>query len=443
MAKSRPIVAIVGRPNVGKSTLFNRIIQKRLAVVEETPGVTRDRIYSAASWRGREFLLVDTGGIDPYADPDQGIPGKTRQQAEIAIAESDVVLFVVDGRDGITDLDRDIANILRKTQKPIILAVNKLENRAGRGDLEFYELGLGDPLPISALHGTGTGDLLDEVVKHLPEETPAGPPADADTGPKIAVVGRPNVGKSSLVNAILGEPRTIVTDIPGTTVDSIDTEFRRDGRPFVIIDTAGIRRKARVESPVERYSVMRAVRAIERADVAVLVLDATTGPTEQDAKIGGLIHEAGRGCVIAVNKWDLAKSLGINALEFEKATRARMLFLDYAPVIFISARTGRNIGALLETVEAIAHVVKKEIPTSQLNSLIEDVTARVPPPTRKGKVLKLYYATQVGTRPPTFILFVNNPELMHFSYLRYLENEIRKAFGFQGTRVLLLARPRS
>ena len=471
MAVRLPVVAVVGRPNVGKSTLFNRIIGRRLSVVEETPGVTRDRVYAEAEWNGKSFMLVDTGGILPQEDMNDTISSKVRKQAEIAIDEADMVIFVVDGKDGLVPLDQEVASILRKSRKPMILIVNKVDDlgEAKQGDrdyLEFYQLGLGEPFPISALHGKGIADVLDKIASAFPTQVaepdehvivresdePAAVQRPEDLEEKkeakkidairIAVVGRPNVGKSSLVNAILGEERTIVSEIPGTTIDAIDTPFEYRGRPFVIIDTAGIRRKARVDTPLERYSVMRATAAVERADVALLVIDATRGPAEQDAKIGGIIHEAGRGCLIVVNKWDLIESHRKQEQAFELSIRREMAFLDYSPIVFVSAVTKQRIGTMLDMAQKIAEGSMKEIPTSELNSVLEEITERVPPPTRKGRRLKIYYATQVGRRPPTFLLFVNDPEIMHFSYERYLEKEFRRAFGFEGVRIFLKSRRR-
>ncbi|NPV52328.1 MAG: ribosome biogenesis GTPase Der [Firmicutes bacterium] len=456
-----PVVAIVGRPNVGKSTLFNRIIGARVAIVEKTPGVTRDRIYEWAEWRGRRFLLVDTGGIDVIsgkaragagsrAEDELEIMQQTRRQAEIAIAESDIILFVVDARDGVTPADHDIAGILRRSGKPVLLVANKLEGKIGgheAGHMDLYELGLGDAFPISAVHGEGVGDLLDAVIESMGQLPGAGA-AEGETGEaettgfviKIAVIGRPNVGKSSLVNKILGEERFIVSDVPGTTRDAIDTLFRHGDQEFRIIDTAGIRRKSRIRDQLERYSVLRALRAIDRCDVAVLVLDALEGPTEQETKIGGYIHEAGRGCIIAVNKWDLVKDRENVMTQLERDIRDTLGFLDYAPIVFISAVTGKRVETLLQMIKDVFARWSSRIPTSTLNQVIQEAVVRVEPPSHKGRELKVYYGTQVRSRPPAFAIYVNDPDLMHFSYERYLENTLREAFGFEGTRIELWMR---
>ena len=435
---------------MGKSTLFNRIIGARVAIVEKTPGVTRDRIYEWAEWRGRRFLLVDTGGIDVTPEKartgtredDPEIIEKTRRQAEIAIAEADIILFVVDARDGVTPGDHDIAGILRRSGKPVLLVANKLEGggRLEARHMEFYELGLGEAFPISAMHGEGVGDLLDAVTEII--GGPGGAAEDEGAGDaiKMAVVGRPNVGKSSLVNRILGEERFIVSDVPGTTRDAIDTLFRHGDQLFEIIDTAGIRRKSRIKDQLERYSVVRALRAIDRCDVAVLVLDAVEGATEQETKIGGYIHEAGRGCIIAVNKWDLVKEREDVASELESDIRNTLGFLDYAPIVFTSALTGKGVATLLRRVKDVFTGWSSRIQTSALNQVIQEAIVRVEPPSHKGKELKVYYGTQVRSRPPAFAIYVNDPDLMHFSYERYLENEIREAFGFEGTKIELWAR---
>lgn len=435
----KPIVAIVGRPNVGKSTLFNRIIQRRLAIVEDTPGITRDRIYADADWNGREFTLVDTGGLQ--MDEDEGLPAGVRRQAEVAIAEADLIVLVLDVREGLTAVDRDVAELLRRTKKPVLLAANKAEAGFDPGAVaDFYELGLGDPVPISAAHGMNTGDLLDEVVGRLPA-----PPAEevAPAALRVAVIGRPNVGKSSLVNAICGQERALVSDIPGTTRDAVDVLVRRGEQNLVLIDTAGMRRKARIDLPVEHYSVLRALRAVDRSDVVLVVIDAVDGLTEQDKKIAGYAHEAGKGAVIVVNKWDLVDKSEHPAADYEERVRRGLAFMDYAPIVFVSALTGQRIGRLLDTVLRVGRQHAAEVATAQVNALVDDAQAVTPPPAERGKRLKIYYCTQGGTRPPTFLFFVNDPRLVHFSYRRYLENRLRQAFGFEGTPIVLIFKRRT
>lgn len=435
----KPIVAIVGRPNVGKSTLFNRIIQRRLAIVEDTPGITRDRIYADADWNGREFTLVDTGGLQ--MDEDEGLPAGVRRQAEVAIAEADLIVLVLDVREGLTAVDRDVAELLRRTKKPVLLAANKAEAGFDPGAVaDFYELGLGDPVPISAAHGMNTGDLLDEVVGRLPA-----PPAEevAPAALRVAVIGRPNVGKSSLVNAICGQERALVSDIPGTTRDAVDVLVRRGEQNLVLIDTAGMRRKARIDLPVEHYSVLRALRAVDRSDVVLVVIDAVDGLTEQDKKIAGYAHEAGKGAVIVVNKWDLVDKSEHPAADYEERVRRGLAFMDYAPIVFVSALTGQRIGRLLDTVVRVGRQHAAEVATAQVNTLVDDAQAVTPPPAERGKRLKIYYCTQGGTRPPTFLFFVNDPRLVHFSYRRYLENRLRQAFGFEGTPIVLIFKRRT
>ncbi|MDN5293304.1 MAG: GTPase [Eubacteriales bacterium] len=434
---AKPIVALVGRPNVGKSTLFNRITGERKAIVEDRPGVTRDRIYADAFWRDREFILVDTGGIEFEVEDE--IARQVKKQARLALEEADVVVFLTDGREGLTPLDREVANLLRRTRKPVILAVNKIENFQKDDIYDFYQLGLGDPIPISAAHGLNTGDLLDAVVANLPPET--GEEYDEEVI-KIAVAGRPNVGKSSLVNAILGEERVIVSDIPGTTRDAVDTLFTRDGQSYVIIDTAGIRRRSKIEEPTERFSVIRALRAIERADVVLLVLDAQEGVTEQDKRIAGYAHEKGRAIVIVVNKWDLVEKDDKTMLRYTERIREELSFMQYAPVIYVSALTGQRVPRILELVKYVAEQHVMRIATSTLNELIREAVALNPPPAEGGRRLKILYAAQTGVRPPTFVIFVNDPELVHFSYARYLENRIRSSFGFEGTPINLIFRQR-
>ncbi|CCO09025.1 ribosome biogenesis GTPase Der [Desulforamulus hydrothermalis] len=433
---AKPVVAIVGRPNVGKSTLFNRIVGARIAIVEDMPGVTRDRLYQDAEWRGQEFTLVDTGGLDFAEDV---ITSQIRKQAELAIKEADAVLFVVDAREGVTALDEEVARSLRKTDKPVLLVANKVEQFDKIPYYEFYQLGLGEPIPVSAAEGLNTGDLLDELVALLPpqEEDPYPP----DTV-RIAVIGRPNVGKSSLVNAILGEERVIVSNIPGTTRDAIDTPFERNGKNYVIIDTAGMRRRNRIDLPAERYSVVRALRAIDRCDVVLMVIDATEGVAEQDKKIVGYAHEKGKAIVLTVNKWDLIEKDDKTMNKFDKKIREELSFLDYAPTLYISALTKQRLPKVLETVDYAVDEASKRVATADLNNLIREATQTTPPPGDKHKKLKIFYATQGGVKPPTFILFVNEPELMHFSYRRYLENKIREAYGFTGTPIRFFLRKR-
>lgn len=427
---SKAIVAIVGRPNVGKSTLFNRLIQERWAIVEETPGVTRDRIYRSVEWSGRHFIVVDTGGIDfgeTVVLGDQII-----KQAQLAIEEADLILFVVDGSVGVTAQDHEVAQILRQSNKPVIVVANKLENNLDSQHVfEFYELGFERVFPLSALHGQGTGDLLDEVLRYLPEQEELVEPAVT----WIAVVGRPNVGKSSLINALLDDERVIVSDIAGTTRDAIDTPFTWKGQHYILVDTAGIRRKSKINQSIEHYSVLRAMKVIEQCDIAVLVLDANEPVTEQDQRIAGYAHEAGRGIIIAVNKWDTIKKDSKTYLEFEKEIRDHFAYLLYAPLLFISAKTKQRVGELMDVAQFVAEQQSRRIPTAELNRVIEEAVLRQSPPSYKDKRLKIKYATQVGVKPPTFALFVNDPTLMHFSYERYLENQIRAAFGFEGTPI--------
>ncbi|RKO66859.1 ribosome biogenesis GTPase Der [Desulfofundulus salinus] len=435
---SKPIVAIVGRPNVGKSTLFNRLVGSRIAIVEDEPGITRDRLYQDAEWAGRVFTLVDTGGLDFVESGD--IPRQVRRQVELAIEEADVVIFLVDARAGLTSTDEDVAALLRRTSKPVLLVANKVENFQRTGQLvDFFRLGLGEPIPISAAQGMNTGDLLDRLVSVLP-------PVAAEEGEpdtiRIAVIGRPNVGKSSLVNAILGEERVIVSDIPGTTRDAIDTYFEREGRRYMLVDTAGIRRKSRIEEAIEKYSVIRSLRAVDRCEVALVVLDALEGVTDQDKRIAGYAHEQGKASVLAVNKWDLVEKDTHTSRRFTELIRRELAFMTYAPVVFISALTGKRVHRLLEMVDLVAQQQCLRISTSELNRLIRDAVLHNPPPADKNRRLKILYATQGGVKPPTFILFVNDPELMHFSYLRYLENQLRAAFGFEGTPIRFVLRQR-
>ncbi|SHJ21883.1 ribosome biogenesis GTPase Der [Desulfofundulus thermosubterraneus] len=434
----KPIVAIVGRPNVGKSTLFNRLVGSRIAIVEDEPGITRDRLYQDAEWAGRVFTLVDTGGLDFIEAGD--IPNQVRRQVELAIEEADVVLFLVDARAGLTSTDEDVAALLRRTKKPVLLVANKVENFQRTGQLvDFFRLGLGEPIPISAAQGMNTGDLLDRLVSVLPPE--AAEEEEPDTV-RIAVIGRPNVGKSSLVNAILGEQRVIVSEIPGTTRDAIDTYFEREGRRYLLVDTAGIRRKSRIEEAIEKYSVIRSLRAVDRCEVALVVLDALEGVTDQDKRIAGYAHEQGKASVLAVNKWDLVEKDTHTSQRFTELIRRELAFMTYAPVVFISALTGKRVPRLLEMVDLVAQQQCLRISTSDLNRLIRDAVLHNPPPAGKNRRLKILYATQGGVKPPTFIMFVNDPELMHFSYLRYLENQLRAAFGFEGTPIRFVLRQR-
>ncbi|MBO8126686.1 MAG: ribosome biogenesis GTPase Der [Firmicutes bacterium] len=428
---SKPVVAIVGRPNVGKSTLFNRLVQDRWAIVEETPGVTRDRIYRTVEWNDRSFVLVDTGGID-FGESDL-IATQVKKQAELAVAEADLLLFVVDGKTGITPQDKEVAQILRKAQKPVLVVVNKLDNNLDSKEIyEFYELGFEKLFPSSALHGIGTGDLLDEVVKLLPEKTEAEEPAII----KIAVVGRPNVGKSSLVNRIIGTERVIVSDIAGTTRDAVDTPLIWKGQHYLLVDTAGIRRRPKIAESVEYYSVLRAMRVIEQSDIVILVVDANEPATVQDQKIVGYAHDAGKGIIIAVNKWDTIKKDSQTYLEYEKEVRNHFAYLLYAPLIFISAKTGQRVPELMDLVQYVSEQQNRRVPTAELNRVLEEAVLRHAPPTYKDKRLKIKYITQVGVKPPTFALFVNDRNLMHFSYERYLENQLRTAFGFEGTPIV-------
>ncbi len=434
---ANPTIAIVGRPNVGKSTIFNRIAGERISIVEDTPGVTRDRIYTTGEWLGREFSIIDTGGIDLGDEP---FMDQIKHQAEIAIDEADVIIFVASGREGITDADELVAKILYRSNKPVILAVNKVDNPEMRNDIyEFYALGLGDPFPVSGSHGLGIGDVLDEAVKHFPNTSEE---EDEDTI-KFSLIGRPNVGKSSLINAILGEDRVIVSDIEGTTRDAIDTYFEsEEGQKFLMIDTAGMRKRGKVYESTEKYSVMRAMRAIERSDIVLMVLNAEEGIREQDKRVAGYAHEAGRGIIIVVNKWDTVKKDTNTMRDFEAEIRDEFQYLDYAPIIFVSALTKQRLNKLPELIETVSMNQNLRIPSALLNDVIMDAVATNPTPTDKGKRLKIFYATQVAVKPPTFVIFVNEEELMHFSYARFLENQIRKAFTFEGTPIKIIPRRR-
>jgi GTPase len=434
---SHPVVAIVGRPNVGKSTLFNRLIQKRLAIEESTPGVTRDRLYGRVEWTGREFWLIDTGGLTFEED---SIARGIMQQAQLAMDEAQVILLVVDVRSGPVALDMELAGFLRKTDKAVILVANKAEANIGDGSgAEFYRLGLGEPCLVSASHGLGTGDLLDEVTRLLPEAEM--PPDEDDL--RIAVIGRPNVGKSSLVNRLAGVERVIVSDIPGTTRDAIDLLIEKEGRRYRFVDTAGIRRKSRVEEAVEYYSVLRSMRAAEDSDVVLMLIDAADGVTEQDKRIAGIGHEAGRALVIIVNKWDKLEKDDKTMEAYRENVRKELAYLTYAPILFISALTGQRVQRVFELVDYVAEQHALRISTGKLNDLLSDAMAVTPPPTKKGKQLKIYYMTQVKVKPPTFAVFVNEPELAHFSYMRFIENRLRESYGFEGTPIRLLVRKRT
>jgi len=467
----KPLVAIVGRPNVGKSTFFNRMLADQVAVVEDLPGTTRDRIYGDTDWNGREFTLIDTGGLELSSEIPvgqvglNGQPGdimkNVRAQAELAIEEADVIVFMVDARSGIAAADEEVADLLRRTEKPVILAANKADNAARRQDaVEFYSLGLGEPIPISSIQGTGTGDLLDRIVEELPTADETENTEEEDEVPRIAIVGRPNVGKSSLLNAILGVQRAIVSEVPGTTRDAIDTEMEFEGRKLMLIDTAGIRRRGHVIPGVEKYSVIRSSRAIERCDVALVLIDASEGLAAQDTHIAGEIHERAKGVIVVVNKWDLAQAQRRAAREgqlpdpeeeIESAERYRKIiaeglkFIPYAPIVFASATTGYHVQSLLETALNIADMRYLRVPTSRLNEVVQDAIRRYRPATIRGKPLKVFYATQIRVNPPTFVFFVNDPQAVHFGYERYLENQLRQAFSFKGTaiRIQFKARPKS
>ena len=436
---SLPIVAVVGRPNVGKSTLFNKLVGQRLSIVEDTPGVTRDRLYAKAEWCGREFMVVDTGGIEPKTD--DHMLAQMRRQAELAIERADVIILVTDVRAGVTANDLDVANMLQKSGKPIVLAVNKCDalGEPPAEVYEFYNLGLGDPYPVSSLHGAGTGDLLDAVCALFP--------ADADTAAEsdrisVAVIGKPNVGKSSLVNYIAGEERSIVADEAGTTRDAVDMPVDREDGKYLFIDTAGIRKKSKVTENIEHYSVLRAFMAVDRADVCVIVIDATTGFTEQDSKVAGYAHQQGKASIVVVNKWDLVEKDGKTMQEFQKKLENDFSFMSYVPFLFISAKTGQRVQKLFPMIQAAAANNAMRITTGRLNDVLAYATARVQPPTDKGRRLKIYYMTQASTKPPTFVCFVNRADLFHFSYQRYLENQLRETFGLEGTPIKLIVRER-
>lgn len=437
---SKPVVAIVGRPNVGKSTLFNVLAGDMISIVKDTPGVTRDRIYADCTWLDKNFTLIDTGGIEP--DSSDIILSQMREQAEIAIATADVIVFIVDVRQGLVDADSKVADMLRKSKKPVVLAVNKVDSfeKFGNDVYEFYNLGIGDPVPVSAASRLGLGELLDEVVKYFGESTEE---EEEDDRPRIAIVGKPNVGKSSIINQLVGENRVIVSDIAGTTRDAVDTEIVYNGTEYVFIDTAGLRRKSRIKEELERYSIIRTVTAVERADVVVVVIDATEGVTEQDAKIAGIAHERGKGIIVAVNKWDAIEKNDKTIYEYTNKIKDTLAFMPYAEYVFISAKTGQRTNRLFELIDMVRQNQTLRVATGVLNEIMTEAVALQQPPSDKGKRLRLYYITQVAVKPPTFVIFVNDKNLMHFSYTRYIENKIREAFGFKGTSLKFIARERS
>ena len=434
---SRPLVAIVGRPNVGKSMLFNRLVGRRLSIVEDTPGVTRDRLYAECEWCGRKFDMVDTGGIEPTTDSE--ILLYMREQAQIAINSATVIVLVTDIRTGVTAADKDVANMLLRSRKPVVLAVNKADSTGAEDPAiyEFYSLGLGNPIAVSAVHGHGTGDLLDECLKYFP---PAEEEDEEDDCIKVAVIGKPNVGKSSLINRILGEKRLIVSDIAGTTRDAVDTMFENEQGRYMFIDTAGIRRKSKVDEKIEKFSVMRSQLAVERADVCIIMIDARDGVTEQDTKIAGLVHESGKACIVAVNKWDLVDKETGTMEKMRKDIMRDLSFMSYAPIIFISAATGQRTEKLFELINFVNDQSNMRISTGMLNNVLADAQARVQPPTDKGRRLKIYYMTQTGIKPPNFVIFCNSRELFHFSYQRYIENQLRTVFGLEGTPIRIVIR---
>lgn len=437
---AKPVVAIVGRPNVGKSTLFNKIVGKRIAIVEDTPGVTRDRLYAESEWNGRAFTLIDTGGIEPVSN--DRILTEMRNQSQVAIDTADVIVLVVDVREGMTATDKDVANMLLRSSKPVVIACNKCDS-PGEPPLQmydFYNLSLGDPIPVSGVHGSGVGDLLDEVCAHFPEECSDDEEEDFI---KIAVVGKPNAGKSSLINKILGENRVIVSPVAGTTRDSIDTVYEKDGDKFLIIDTAGMRKRGKIEENIERFSVIRALNAVDRADVVLIMIDATEGVTEQDTKIAGYAHEQGKASIIAVNKWDLIEKETKTMNNFRLDVQDGLAYMLYAPILFISAKTGQRIDKIFEMAKYVANQNSMRISTGMLNDVINDATARVQPPSDKGRRLKIFYITQASVKPPTFVIFVNDKRLAHFSYIRYLENQLRNTFGFEGTPIRFIIRERN
>ncbi len=431
----KPIVAIVGRPNVGKSMLFNKLIGQRLSIVEDTPGVTRDRIYGESDWNGRAFTLIDTGGIEPRTDSE--ILTFMREQAEIAIRHADVIIFLTDVKTGVTASDQEVANLLLRSGKPIVLAVNKVDQGMSPDVYEFYNLGLGDPIAVSAVHGHGTGDLLDECVKYFP---PEGGEDEEDDYIQVAIIGKPNVGKSSLTNRILGQQRVIVSDVAGTTRDAIDSRFENEKGKYVFIDTAGMRKKAKVDEAIERYSVLRAQMAIERSDVCLILIDAQEGVTEQDTKVAGMAHEAGKASIIVVNKWDLVEKDDKTMDRMRQEIRRDLAYMTYAPILFISAATGQRVDRLFDLINYVNDQAATRITTGMLNNVLEDAQTRVQPPTDKGRRLKIYYVTQTGIKPPHFVFFCNDARLFHFSYQRYLENQLRSTFGLEGTPIKITIR---
>ena len=436
---SKPVVAVVGRPNVGKSTLFNALAGSRISIVEDTPGVTRDRIYADVSWLNYQFTLIDTGGIEPESK--DIILSQMREQAETAIMTADVILFLTDVRQGLVDADFKVADMLRRSGRPVLLIVNKVDSfeKSMQDVYEFYNLGLGDPIPISAAGKMGLGDMLDEVVKHFPDAAAEG---EEDERPKIAVIGKPNAGKSSIINKLLGEDRVIVSPIAGTTRDAIDTTVTRNGQEYVFIDTAGLRRKSKVKEELERYSIIRTVTAVERCDVAVLIIDAEEGITEQDAKIAGIAHERGKGMIIAVNKWDLIDKYNHTMKEFTEKIWEKLSYMPYAELIFLSAKTGQRLLKLFDLIDAVIANCALRVQTGVLNEILTEAMAMKQPPSDKGKRLRIYYITQVSVKPPTFVMFINDKDLTHFSYTRYIENQIRTTFGFRGTPIKFIYRER-
>ena len=437
--RGKPIVAVVGRPNVGKSTLFNALAGGRISIVKDTPGITRDRIYADVTWLDRTFTLVDTGGIEP--DSRDIILSQMREQAQIAMDTADVILFMVDVRQGLQDADAKVADMLRRCHKPVVLAVNKTDDfQKYMADVyEFFNLGIGTPIPVSAAGRLGIGELLDEVTSHFPEEESAG---EEDERPRVAIVGKPNVGKSSVINKLIGQNRVIVSDIAGTTRDAVDTEVIHNGREYVLIDTAGLRRKNKIKEELEKFMIIRTVGAVERADVVVLIIDAQEGVTEQDAKIAGIAHERGKGVIIAVNKWDLIEKDDKTIYKYKNRIREVLSYMPYAEILFISAKTGQRLAKLFDLIDVVIENHAQRVSTGVLNEIMTEAVALQQPPSDKGKRLKLYYITQVSVKPPTFVIFVNDRELMHFSYTRYLENKIREAFGFRGTPLRLIVRER-
>ena len=435
----KPVVAIVGRPNVGKSTLFNALAGEMISIVKDTPGVTRDRIYADVSWLDRDFTLIDTGGIEPESK--DIILSQMREQAQIAIDTADVILFITDVRQGLVDADSKVADMLRRSGKPVILTVNKVDHfeKLMPDVYEFYNLGIGDPVPISASSRLGLGDMLDQVISHFPEQTKE---QEEDERPRIAIVGKPNVGKSSIINKLLGEQRVIVSDVAGTTRDAIDTEIMHGGKEYIFIDTAGLRRKNKIKEELERYSIIRTVTAVERADVVLVVIDAEEGVTEQDAKIAGIAHERGKGIIIVVNKWDAIEKNDKTMREYESRVREILSFIPYAEIMYVSAKTGQRLPKLFDKIDLVIQSQTLRVATGVLNEIMTEAVAMQQPPSDKGKRLKLYYITQVSVKPPTFVIFVNDRELMHFSYTRYLENRIREAFGFKGTSLKFFIRER-